>query len=322
MKFLKNLTKNENKMQRLIGLNYKQLYLLVRALKPLWEEAENKRLDRKNRKRAVGGGHPYKLQTIKYKIIAVLLYYKQYPTQEFLGIMLGLDQSSVSRLIQKILPLIEQAADPELQTYLVQAKENYSVKRIGNWIEFLAKYPDLKDVATDATEQQCYRAKNYEQQKKYYSGKSKQHTIKTQVSVSSTGRILDVSLSYPGSVHDKTIADTEKIIEKFHKNIPQRFDSGYQGIKNDYPHHYILLPIKKPKGRELTALEKEYNKTHSKRRVKAEHGISMVKKFKILGGIFRQPVQQHNQLFRNVAAIVNFKRIHPSYRYHILKVHS
>ncbi|MCC7414951.1 MAG: transposase family protein, partial [Epsilonproteobacteria bacterium] len=41
------------------------------------------------------------------------VYYKTYMTQEFLGWLLNLDQSNVSRLINKILPLIELAADPE-----------------------------------------------------------------------------------------------------------------------------------------------------------------------------------------------------------------
>lgn len=48
--------------------------------------------------------------------------------------------------------------------------------------------------------------------KKHYSGKKKHHTLKTQVSVSSTGRVLDVSKTYPGSVHDKSIADQEQVI--------------------------------------------------------------------------------------------------------------
>lgn len=163
---------------------------------------------------------------------------------------------------------------------------------------------------TDATEQKCYRSKNYEKQKLFYSGKAKKHTIKTQITVASfgcSGRILDVSKSYPGSTHDKTIIDIEKTPLKFPEKTPQRFDSGYQGVHKDYSSYYIIIPVKKPKGGELIDLEKEYNTAHSRRRVRSEHAIAKVKKFKMFSGLFRQPLKAYNQEFRNIAALINFK---------------
>ncbi len=308
MKFLDKLSRKENIFQRIVGLNFKQLDQLTKAIKPLWEKSEKERLDRAERKRSIGGGHPYKLETLREKIIATLIYYKQYPTQEFLGIMLGIDQSAISRLLQKMLPLIEYAADPELRTYLAQAKEDWEKKKVSNWNEFFQKHPDLRDVSEDATEQQCFRATNYEEQKKYYSGKSKQHAIKTQIAVSSRGRILDVSKSYPGSVHDKTIIDEEETIKKFPEKISQRFDLAYLGANKDSPEHYIILPVKKPRKGELTELDKEYNRANSKRRDVAEHALSKIKKFRMLAGVFRQSLKGYNQAFRNVVALVNFKR--------------
>jgi hypothetical protein len=307
MKFLEKITRNEARYQRYVGLNFKQLDLLAQKLDPLWKKAENARLHREDRKRKIGGGRPYELEELKDKITTVLLYYKQYLTQEFIGEIVGIDQSNISTLLRKMLPLIEEAADPELKTYLAQAKEECK-KRINSFEELIIKHPDLRDVSTDATEQSSYRSQQYEVQKKYYSGKSKDHTIKTQISVSSTGRVLDISKSYPGSVHDKTLIDEEKTIDKFDKRIPQRFDSGYQGVKNEHPDHYIILPTKKPKGKELTALEKEHNKINSKRRVIAEHVFSRFKKFRVLASTFRQPVKVHNQIFRNIGALLNFKR--------------
>lgn len=32
------------------------------------------------------------------------------------------------------------------------------------------KFPDLRDISTDATEEQCYRSADHETQKQYYSG--------------------------------------------------------------------------------------------------------------------------------------------------------
>jgi hypothetical protein len=232
MKFLNKLIKNQTKFQRVFGLTIKQLNLLVKRIEPLWIEAEEKRLTRSNRKRGIGAGRPYSLVTLEQKVMVVLMYYRQYTTQEVLGLITGIDQGTISRLLQKMLPLIEKAADASLKTYLEEAKANLQRKRISDVQDFLTQYPDLADVSTDATEQECYRATNYEEQKKHYSGKTKQHAMKTQISVSASGRILDVSESYPGSVHDKTIMDQEKTVAKFHEKVPQRHDSGYSAASD------------------------------------------------------------------------------------------
>jgi predicted XRE-type DNA-binding protein len=312
MKFLEKITRNEARYQRYVGLNFKQLTLLAQKLEPLWKKAEQERLHRDNRIRNIGGGRPYELENIKDKITTVLLYYKQYLTQEFIGEIVGIDQSNISMLLKKMLPLIEETADPELKTYLAQAKEECK-KRISSFEELILKHPDLRDVSTDATEQSCFRSEQYEEQKKYYSGKSKDHTIKTQIAVSVTGRILDVSKSYPGRVHDKAVIDEEKTIDKFDKRVPQRFDSGYQGVKNDYPDHYLILPTKKPNRRELTALEKEHNKVNSKRRVIVEHAIAKLKKYRILSGVYRQPLNGYNTTFRAITSLLNFRHNNPAY---------
>jgi hypothetical protein len=306
MKFLDKITRNEARFQRYIGLSFKQLDLLTQRLEATWNKAEFARLNRKGRTREVGGGHPYKLKQTRDKIIAALLYYKQYITQELLGDLIEVDQANISRLLKKMLPLIEEAADPALKIYLAQAKDDCQ-NRIGTLRELYERHPDLRDVSTDANEQQCFRSQNYEIQKKYYSGKSKQHTIKTQISVTVRGRILDVSKSYPGSIHDKKIIDEEKTIEKFDKRVPHRFDSGYQGIKKEHPDHYLILPAKKPKGRELLPIEKEHNRANSKRRIIAEHTFARIQKFRICATTFRQPLSAHNQTFRNIVALLNFK---------------
>src|SRR5690606_4823727 len=156
-----------------------------------------------------------------------------------------LDQANVSRLLKKMLPLIEKTADSELSTYLKNVEDlQCSETRINNFDDFFNKHPELRDVSTDATEQQCYRSKNYENQKQFYSGKKKRHTIKTQVSVSKTGKILDVSDSYGGSIHDKTIIDKEDTIQKLPKQTCHRFDSGYQGVKVNNSDYYLVLPTK------------------------------------------------------------------------------
>ena len=308
MKFLENLIKKPNTFQRTIGLSLKEFEMLAKRLEKHWNFSEQQRKSYKDRKREIGAGHPYKFHSMAHKLVVVLLYYKLYLTQEFLGILVDLDQANISRLLRKMLPLIEKAADPELATYLEEAKKaSASITKINDLNEFFKKYPDLKDVSTDATEQPFHRSKNNEEQKKYYSGKKKRHTIKVQLSVSKTGRFLDLSKSYGGSVHDKKIIDGESTISKFPKHTCHRFDLGYQGVRTMNAHSYLVLPIKKPKGKELSSFAKELNRANSSRRIVAEHSISRMKKFRICGNVYRGPIESHNQIFRNVASIWNFR---------------
>jgi hypothetical protein len=308
MKFLRNNSRKEIRFQRYTGLNFTQLSILAEKIEPLWIQSEITRLNRAGRSRKIGGGRSYSLDFTKDKLSTVLMYYKMHITQELLGDLVGIDQSNVSRLLTKMLPLIEEAADPELKSFLEKAK-NDARKRMGNLNDFWNLYPDLRDVSTDTTEQSVYRSKDYETQKKDYSGKSKQHAAKVQISVAQSGRILDVSESYPGSFHDKKIIDQEDTVKKLDKRVPHRFDSAFQGLKDDNPDHYIIIPVKKTKTKkELAPLEKEHNRANSKRRIVAEHAFCKVKKFKICSNTFRQPREKHNKTVRNVVAIVNFKR--------------
>jgi len=313
MKFLEKLTKKPGGFQRIFGLTIQQFDLLLEKFTPRWENAEKQRKLTPTRKRKIGAGHPYKFQALRDKLLIVLCYYKMYPTQEFLGMIVDIDQANISRLLKKMLPLIEKTADPELATYLEQAKKDYAVaEKVKDFTQFFEKYPDLRGASIDATEQQCFRSKDNEKQKKYYSGKKKKHTQKTQISAASTGRVLDVSETYPGSVHDKKIIDQEETIKKFPEKTCLRFDSGYQGIKQDNPDHYIVLPTKKPRGQELSELAKEHNRANSKRRVIAEHVLSRLKKFRICGNLYRGCLDSYNQTFRNIASILNFKLANPS----------
>ena len=308
MKFLENLINKPNKMQRTIGLTIQQLDLLTAKITPYWKTTEQQRKNSYSRKRSIGAGHPYKLATLQEKLVLVFLYYKQYLTQEVLGMMVDLDQANVSRLLKKMLPLIEKAADPEMANYLNKIKEEYAEAEKTNSLDkFYAENLELKEVSHDASEQQRLRPKNDDEQKKYYSGKKKKHTLKTQFSVAASGRVLDVSNTYPGSVHDKTIIDQEMTIDKIPKQTCQRLDSGYQGVKKKNPDKYIILPTKKLKGQPLSKLAKENNQAHSKRRVIVENVLSRLKKFRIFGGLYRGVIKSYNQVIRNIAAIINFK---------------
>lgn len=105
-------------------------------------------------------------------------------SQRWLGFLFGIDDANVSRLIRKVEPLLAQIITIDKERRMSQ--------------------DDIQNYIVDATEQKTQRpSKNSEDdQKAYYSGKKKQHTIKTEIQTTLEGEIIHVSQSVPGSVHD------------------------------------------------------------------------------------------------------------------------
>ena len=132
-------------------------------------------------------GRDYKLD-LSDMVLMLLLYYRSYVTQIFVGYMFGIDDSRVCRIIRRLEPLLARVM--AIQTCKKLSKE------------------DVESLIIDATEQPVERPKR--RQKTYYSGKKKRHTIKTEIRVNRQGRIVHVSKSHPGSVHDFTIFKSEK----------------------------------------------------------------------------------------------------------------
>lgn len=94
----------------------------------------------------------------------------------------------------------------------------------------------------------------------------------------SAKRILYLSDTYAGSVHDKTILDQEAFC--FPSGITLYQDSGFQG--HNPLTATIMQAAKKPKGKELNIEQKQANQAISKIRVQIEHAIGKVKILRIV----------------------------------------
>lgn len=299
------LFNNPKKLVRLTGLNPSQFYLLVERMRPLWNEAELKRLSYPKRKRKIGAGRKYHLKTIEDKLILILMWYRTYAVFEILSLIFGFDSTNIGRLISKLTPIVEKAADPNLLFALKNI--NKRRKKIKTWTEFIEKYPDIVEVIIDSTEQKRRRPGSKKKQKNFYSGKKHQHSFKTQITVDKKGRIINVSRSYQGRVHDKTILVKEKTLDKIPFEIKKILDKGHQKIDKEYPNHEIILPFKRNRWKSgLTRSEKIKNTKQSKRRIIVEHIFSRVKKYKILSDTYRSKEKDYNKHFRNIAALCNF----------------
>lgn len=99
-------------------------------------------------------------------------------------------------------------------------------------------------------------------------------------------RVLYLSGTYEGRVHDKKICDEENV--RYKKGVKLWKDTGYEGHN---PEGVITKqPIKKKKGKELTKEEKEYNLGISKVRVWVEHVMGRVKIFRIIKEVIRNTI--------------------------------
>lgn len=106
----------------------------------------------------------------------------------------------------------------------------------------------------------------------------KTHEVKNNVLADSTRRILYLSDTYEGSVHDKKICENEPLT--FTQEIDLFQDTGFIGHTPE--NATIHMPTKKPKGKELTQEQKDVNKSISKVRVLIEHSINGIKRCRIV----------------------------------------
>ena len=140
--------------------------------------------------------------------------------------------------------------------------------------------------------------------KKIFIVAKKNHTIKNLIVSDLNNNILYISQTWEGKIHDKMMCDIEEL--KFSKNVRLWLDSGFEGFNPENAE--INRPKKKPKGRELTVIEKKSNQQISSTRVKVEHAIGNCKVFRIV----KEEIRSFKDDFRDLVMILacalsNFK---------------
>ena len=191
-----------------------------------------------------------------------------------MGLLYGVDKATICRALRRMEPL---------------AKRSLGVKRAVR-----VASDEAQALLIDATEQPIERPKR--QEERWYSGKKKRHSIKNEIIASEKGKIICVSPSAPGTVHDITI-------RKRGPPLPKYADSGYQGYQNNHP--LLDIPYRKPRKAKLSKEEKDYNSALSRLRVRIEHAIGRMKRFRILADRFRYPRSRHSVKFSIIAGITN-----------------
>jgi len=121
-------------------------------------------------------------------------------------------------------------------------------------------------------------------------------------------RIFFLSEAYHGRVHDYAILKHEFAPGKadWFGGFELLVDLGFLGIEKDYEAK-VRIPVKKPRKKELAEEQKGYNKSVSKIRVKIEHSIGGLKRYRILSDRLRmRNMARYNQVSGICAGLWNF----------------
>jgi len=265
--------------------------LLVTFEQVLREEAESKK-----RKRGFGGGSNGNIKNPRKKLFYILWYLKVYPTFDVAAYVFASSKSRTHTWTHKILPILERT----LGRKLVLPK-----RQISSTEEFFAQFPETKEVMLDGVERPTLRSKKAKTQNKHYSGKKKRHTRKNLVLTNNKRKILLLTPTKHGKVHDKKMSDKNILASRIPEEVSLLVDTGFQGIQKQ--HHNTLIPKKKPKGGVLTDAEKAWNRLISSARIVVEHAIGGMKKFGAVAHIFRNKKGLDDQFVNICAGLWNLE---------------
>ena len=209
-------------MKSLTGLDIKKFEELLPYFKTITQEETGKRVKaNKDRKRATGGGKKHTLGDAEGQLFFILFYLKVYPTFDVAGFFFDVNRSQTNRWVHKFLPILEKTLDRKL----VLPK-----RRIESVAEFMELFPEVKDLFVDGTERRVQRSKGIKAQRLNYSGKKKTHTVKNLVINDYNRRVICVTPTVKGSMHDKKMYDKEGLDNIIPKSVTQWLDTGFLGI--------------------------------------------------------------------------------------------
>lgn len=330
---VKKLRRKPNHFHNFTGLTPQQFDELLAALKPLYERAQEERLENPDRLRARGAGRKFNLR-LPERLLMSLMYFRLYVTQTLLGYLFDLDSSNVNReingrmlaLLPEVLPV--PARDEPLSDFLLAAQEEADSssssgggggggkrkrkkgKKIGTLEELLEKHPEFEEIFIDGTEQELPKPKDKDRRKDLYSGKRKRHTAKVQVVSTRSRLILHLCRHVPGRVSDHLLLRATGVMRKMPKEgVVVRVDKGYEGLEQEYPEVSVQKPKKARRGHPLTVLEKISNRAMSTLRIPVEHAIGHLKKYRMLAGVYRGEAQRYDENALVIAGLHNYREL-------------
>jgi hypothetical protein len=179
------------------------------------------------------------LPTTEDKLLFILVHIKQQLTQEVHGQLFGMIQSDTNTWLQVLRPVLLAAVDtldtvPSRLVPIVEADN--------------APPHEGPFFYHDGTERAVQRPMSVDEQQEYWSGKTKQHTVKNILLIDAQCTIRWLSATYAGKWHDKTLVEDQVYALPAGSVVVQ--DRGVQGFM--VPGMVMRQPTKKPRGGALT----------------------------------------------------------------------
>lgn len=265
------------------------------ALRRLQEKEESARL--KPRKNKPGQGDKPKLATPAEKFFFMLHYYCVYPLQISQGVLFDLSESQTCRTIHRLSSVMT-------DTFSLTAPTRDAATLRAKLIQLQAAGIDPV-AALDGTERPVLRPSDNARQSDLYSGRHKQHAYKNLI-LSMSSVVIFLSGTVTARIHDVRVARESEF--QFPDGWMVLQDTGFQGL--DLSENVtVAMPIKKKKGKDLSALQKSFNRAISSHRVSVEHAIGGCKRARIVKDIYRNRKEGfHDHVMMLAASLHNHRR--------------
>lgn len=284
--------------QSLTGLKVEEFEQLLQPFEQAWDAyVKEHYIQGKTRQRRYGAGRKSQLNTLEDKLLFILVYFRLYPTQAVQGFLFNMGQPQAHEWVHKLSGVLNQALGYEKQ---LPEREPHRLEAV------LQQCPSLEFII-DGTERRINRPQDKDDQKQYYSGKKKAHTVKNNVVSHRQGKVVFLSNTYEGKKHDKAICDEEEYEFPLGSTLWQ--DTGFQGYQPEGV--TTFQPKKKPRKGELTEVQKQRNREISSERVEIEHQIGGIKRCNIVTHKFRNRVAHYvDDVMETACGLHNFRLTH------------
>src|SRR5512144_1256928 len=251
------------------GLNEEQLDELEYRVAGLLEEPWDK-----------GVGRPREL-TLREALVVTCGYLRQNIIEDVWADIFGVDQSTISRYITFLTPLVETATEEDRPTQEEAAEATRGAIAL-----------------VDGTLWPCW---SWHGQKELWAGKYKTTGHGSLIVTTLDGHITFVSEPVTGNRHDMAKLK-ESVVEKILRKAGGVFgDKGFIGTD------YITTPIRKPQCRKLLEWEQEWNHDVSSLRAPVERAVATLKAWRILFTDYRRPLEIFQSSFRAAIGLYFFR---------------
>ena len=287
---LARIESHPDEAKRLIGINYDQFLALVSLAEKRHIEKQAEIEKNKVRIIAFGGGRKPEISP-KEGICLCLVYLRQKPIFEILGLLFDISKTKANDAFNYWVDILRE---------ILPASQIEEVESDSQKYQQLQRMLSEYELIIDSAEQAIPRPVDYQEQKKYYSGQKKMHTLKNQFIILPDGEdILDICVGMLGKTSDINLFRDSR--NKFVSSQKFLGDKAYIGDDA------ITTPHKKRKNTEISELQKQENKHLSSRRIAVEHMICRVKIFRVASDRFRLARHRYSHVIMTVCGLVRLR---------------